>query len=349
MAIFLNILFLIIGMVLLIKGADFFVSGASAIAKRFKIAPMFIGLTVVALGTSLPELSVSIASAIKGSVDMSVGNIVGSNMMNLLLILGIIALIKPVPVNKSSKKIDFPFLIGVTVLLLLFCADIILNGGQSNLISRSECIVFLIVLIIYITILILNAKKEHQQKFKIDENIEKIQLQEPAQEETADNKKKPKKAKKDLKIWQIVLCLTFGLAGVVFGAECVSSTAQFLALKIGMSEALVGLTIVAIGTSLPELATSIAASIKGENDMALGNILGSSIINIALILGVVGSITQIPVSTTILVDMLILTISTIIFSILCMTQKNVNRIIGGIFVFMYVAYMTFAIVRNYCF
>lgn len=347
MAIFLNILFLIIGMVLLIKGADFFVSGASAIAKRFKIAPMFIGLSVVALGTSLPELSVSIASAIKGSVDMSVGNIVGSNMMNLLLILGIIALIKPVPVNKSSKKIDFPFLIATTILLLLFCADTILNGGQSNIISRSESIVFLILIIIYITILIINAKKQ-QQNFEVDKNIEKIQLQEDTQTQTT-NKKKVKKAKKDLKIWQIVLCLTFGLAGVVFGAECVSSTAQFLALKIGMSEALVGLTIVAIGTSLPELATSIAASIKGENDMALGNILGSSIINIALILGVVGSITQIPVSTTILVDMLILTISTIIFSILCMTQKNVNRIIGGIFVFMYVAYMTFAIVRNYCF
>ncbi len=349
MAIFLNILFLIIGMALLIKGADFFVSGASAIAKRFKISSMLIGLTVVAIGTSLPELSVSIASAIKGSVDMSIGNIVGSNMMNLLLILGIVALIKPVPVNKSSKKIDFPFLMGVTVLLLLFSADIILNGGQSNLISRSECIVFLIVLIIYITILILNAKKGHQQKFKIDENIEKIQLQEPAQEETADNKKKPKKAKKDLKIWQIILCLIFGLAGVVFGAKCVSSTAQFLAIKIGMSESLVGLTIVAIGTSLPELATSIAASVKGENDMALGNILGSSIINIALILGIVGTITQIPVSTTILVDMIILTISTIIFSILCMTRKNVNRIIGGIFVFMYIAYMIFAIVRNYCF
>lgn len=347
MAIFLNILFLIIGMVLLIKGADFFVSGASAIAKRFKIAPMFIGLSVVALGTSLPELSVSIASAIKGSVDMSVGNIVGSNMMNLLLILGIIALIKPVPVNKSSKKIDFPFLIATTILLLLFCADTILNGGQSNIISRSESIVFLILIIIYITILIINAKKQ-QQNFEVDKNIEKIQLQEDTQTQTT-NKKKVKKTKKDLKIWQMVLCLTFGLAGVVFGAECVSSTAQFLALKIGMSEALVGLTIVAIGTSLPELATSIAASIKGENDMALGNILGSSIINIALILGVVGSITQIPVSTTILVDMLILTISTIIFSILCMTQKNVNRIIGGIFVFMYVAYMTFAIVRNYCF
>lgn len=175
------------------RAQAFFVSGASAVAKRFKIPPMFIGLTVVALDTSLPELSVSIASAIKGSVDMSVGNIVGSNMMNLLLILGIVALIKPVPVNKSSKKIDFPFLIGVTVLLLLFCADMILNGGQSNLISRSECIVFLIVLIIYITILVLNAKKEHQQTFKVDENIENIQLQEPIQVETTENKKKAKK------------------------------------------------------------------------------------------------------------------------------------------------------------
>lgn len=354
MTIFLNILFLVVGMVLLIKGADFFVSGASAVAKRFKIPAMFIGLTVVALGTSLPELSVSIASAIKGSTDMSVGNIVGSNMMNMLLILGIVTLIKPVPINKSSKKIDFPFLIGITVLLLLFCADTILNGATANVVSRTESIVLLVMLIIYITILIFNTKKEHKLLYDRPESIEPTKEEVKVEETTEnnDNKKSKKrnKEKKDLKIWQIVIYIIFGLGAVVFGAECVSTTAQYLAIKMGMSEALVGLTIVAIGTSLPELATSIAASIKGENSMALGNIIGSSVINIALILGVVGVISPVVVSSTILVDMLILTVCTIIFAVLCMTRKqNINRWIGGILVSMNLAYIAFAIVRNYCF
>ncbi len=338
MEIFLNILFLVIGMVLLIKGADVFVSGASSIAKKLKVPAMFIGLTVVALGTSLPELSVSIASALKKSVDMSVGNIVGSNMMNMLLIFGIVVLIKPVPVSKSSKKIDFPFLIGITLLLLIFSVDVILNGAKENIITRTESIIFLFALVFYITLLILNAKKERKLLYDRPEGIE-------------TNQPENNEGKKDkiLKNWQIALCIILGLGAVVFGAECVSSTAQFLALKMGMSDALVGLTIVAIGTSLPELATSIAASRKGENELALGNIIGSNVINIALILGLVGVITQVSVSSLILVDLLILAGCTIIFSILCMTRKNVSRWIGAILIFMYLAYMAFAIVRNYCF
>lgn len=358
MSIFLNILFLILGMGLLIKGADFFVEGASAVAKRFKIPAMLIGLTIVAIGTSLPELSVSLASAFKHNVDMSVGNVIGSNMMNMLLILGIVMLIKPVPIKKTTKKFDFPFMLGITVLLLLFSADVILNGADANVVSRTESILFLLVLVVYMTITILNAKKEHKLMFENPELEEKLEdlKKEPEENVEEDGKsskrrrKKKVKVKKELQIWQIVVYILFGLGAVVFGAECVSTTAQFLALKIGMSEALVGLTVVAVGTSLPELATSIAASMKGENELALGNIIGSNIFNIALILGAVGTITQIPVSTTILWDLLILTGCTIVFSVLCMTRKEkTNRWIGGVLVAMYVAYLTFAIVRNYCF
>ena len=346
---------LVVGFILLIKGADFFVDGASAVAKRFKIPAMLIGLTIVALGTSLPELSVSLASAFKHNVDLSVGNIVGSNMMNMFLILGIVVLIRPIPVSKSSKKIDFPFLISVTVLLLLFCVDTYLNGESVNIISRTESIILLVALIGYIVLLVLNAKKERKLMYDRPEPIEpdKTKTEETEVESTEEvkgKKKKKKKEKKELKIWQIILCIVFGLGAVVFGAECVSTTAQFLAIKMGMSEMLTGLTIVAIGTSLPELATSIAASVKGENQMALGNIIGSNVINIALILGSVGVITQIGVTTTILVDVLILAVCTIIFSVLCMTRKkDINRWMGAVFIVMYVAYMTFAIVRNYCF
>lgn len=341
MKIFLNVLFLIIGMALLIKGADLFVSGASAVAKKLKVPSMFIGLTIVALGTSLPELSISLAGAIKHTIDMSVGNIVGSNMINMLLILGIVALIKPVPVKKSSKKIDFPFLIGITLLLLVFSADKILNGADINIITRSESLLLLVVLALYMVILIFNVKTEH--KLELEKQLD----MEFSCEETKEVK--PKKVKKELKVWQIIIFIILGLGGVIFGAECVSTTSQFLALKIGMSEALVGLTVVAIGTSLPELTTSIIAAKKGENELALGNILGSNVINIALVLGMVGSISQIPVSNTILIDLVILTACTIIFSTLCMFKDKISRWKGGIFVAMYLAYMTFAIIRNYCF
>ena len=152
-----------------------------------------------------------------------------------------------------------------------------------------------------------------------------------------------------LKVWQIVLYLIFGLAAVVFGGECVSTTAEYLAIKMGMSEALVGLTIVALGTSLPELVTSIVAARKGENDMALGNVVGSNIMNISLILGSVGTIAQAPISATILTDMVILFVSTIIFVICCVQKAKISKPEGILFICMYVAYLTFAIVRNYCF
>lgn len=342
MDIFLNILFLLIGLVLLIKGADFFVDGASAVAKKLKVPALFVGLTIVFLGTSLPELSVGIASAIKGSVDLSVGNVVGSNMFNMLLIIGIVSLFKPINTGDSNKKLDFPFLLVITGLLLLFCADSILDGASGNLVTRTESIILLAILVLYTTILIINTKKDYEAKAVYDKQPKAVV---PNAKPTT---KEPEK-EKELKIWQIVLYLILGLAGVVFGAECVSSTSQFLALKMGMSEALVGLTVVAIGTSLPELTTSVVAAKKGNNDLALGNVLGSNIINITLILGAVGAISQIAVSSAILVDVAILFVCTCVFATLSMTNNKVNRIEGGVLVAMYVAYMAFAIVRNYCF
>lgn len=339
MTILLNLLFLVLGMVLLIKGADFFVRGASAIAKRLKVPAMVIGLTVVALGTSLPELSVSIASAIKHSADLSVGNIVGSNLVNLLLILGIVTLIKPVPIKPASKKIDFPFLMGVTLLLMLFSADSVLDA-TPNVVSRVESIVLLVVLVIYLVLVVRNAMAERQREMAQAKVITPLSPGEAV----------PPAPERVLKVWQIVLCVGLGLGAVIFGAECVCSTAQYLALKMGMSEALVGLTVVAIGTSLPELATSMAAAINGENELALGNLVGSNIMNIALIVGVVGVINPVAISSVILVDMLIMCVTTVGFSVFCLTRKaQVGRVIGGILVAAYVAYLTFAIVRNYCF
>ena len=335
MDIFLNILFLVIGMVFLIKGADFFVSGASAFAKRLKVPSMFIGLTIVSLGTSLPELSVSVVSAISGSVDMSVGNIVGSNLMNMLFILGFVAIAAPVPMSRTSKKIDFPFLIAITGVLFLFSLDTFLDGAASNVLSRTESILLLILLVLYLYILIFNANRKRKRQIKQEMYIGNTQSDEPKE--------------KELKIWQIIVYFVLGLAAVVFGGECVSTTASFLAIKMGMSEALVGLTIVAFGTSLPELVTSVVASKKGENDLALGNVIGSNIINISLILGLVGLIGQAPVSSVILTDMIFLFVTTIIFTCCCVTKDSISKKEGIFFMAMYIAYLAFAIVRNYCF
>ena len=337
MDIFLNILFLVVGMVLLIYGADFFVTGASAVAKKLKVPSLIIGLTIVAIGTSLPEFSVSLISAIGGNMDLSAGNIVGSNLMNMLLILGIVALIKPIPIENSSKKFDLPLMMLVTSLLLLFSADKIINGADSNILSRSECIVFLIIFVFYTIAQIVSAKKSNGEvDYKETSNIESEQ-----QNET-------QKPKKELKGWQIALCLIFGLGAVVFGGECVSSTAKFLAIKAGMSEALVGLTVVAMGTSLPELATSIVAAKKGDMGLSLGNVIGSNIVNIILILGSVGIFGAIPISNLILMDTLILFVTTAIFLSMCYTKSKISRWEGALMLFIYIGYFAFAIVRNYC-
>ena len=340
MTIFLNVLFLVVGMALLIKGADFFVSGASDIAKRLKVPSIFIGLTIVALGTSLPELSVSVTSAIAGNVDMSAGNIVGSNMFNMLVVLGLVALFKPVALNKSTNKIDFPFLIAITGVLTLFGLDSLLDGASSNMLSRTESILLMVLLVLYISILIFNANRTRKRKIKQDAYIRTLngeaEITAPVEE-------------KGLKIWQTIIYIILGLGAVIFGGECVATTAEYLAIQMGMSEALVGLTIVAMGTSLPELVTSVVAYKKGENDLALGNVVGSNIINISLILGSVGLISQAPISTTILTDTIILFVSTIVVVIACLQKKKISRAEGIMFLCIYFAYLAFAIIRNYAF
>ena len=336
MAIFLNILFLIVGMILLIKGADYFVSGASAVAKKMKIPPMFIGLTIVAIGTSLPELSVSITSAIKNDIDLSISNVIGSNMCNTFLILGIVGIFSKIKLGSSTKKIDFPFLLAITSILLLFSLDTFIDGSSNNIVSRTDSIILVIMLILYFSILILNARKERKQSL-----INSFEIQNP------DTNNEPQE--NNLKFWQILLYIIFGLAAVIFGGECVSSTAKFLAIQAGMSDTLVGLTVVAVGTSLPELVTSVVAAKKGENDIALGNVIGSNIVNIALILGLVGLISQIPISANTLIDLIILFTTTIFFAVLCAKKQSIGKPESFVMLFIYISYITFAIIRNYCF
>ena len=306
MEIFLNILFLVLGLIFLVYGADFFVSGASAIAKKLKVPSIVIGLTIVAIGTSLPELAVGISGAISGNIDVAVGNVIGSNISNIFLILGMVAIIFPITFRRSNKKFDLPFLAIVTGALLVFCCDTIFDDFDSNIISGVESIFLLLMFVFYITF---NIKNTRRTKYNIDfsENLVNNEVLH----------------EKELKVWQIVLYVVLGLAAVVFGGECVSRTSQFIASKAGMSDTLIGLTIVAVGTSLPELATSIAAARKHETDIAVGNVL--------------------------IIELCILFALTTFFSLLAIFKKRLSRKDGIIFVVIYILYIAFAIIKNYCF
>ena len=261
MTLFLNILFLIIGMILLVVGADIFVDGSSSVARRLKISALIIGLTIVSIGTSLPELSVSFVAALNHKADMSVGNVIGSNIFNSLVVLGMSALLIPIAVKKSMLKFELPLLIAITA--LVFIVSWLITPKQIGLWVG---IILLMIFIGFITLQIVFAKKEQKQFKQNDDNEEK-------------------ETKKEEPLWKAIIG---GIAAIWFGGECVTSTASYIAKFFGMSEALVALTIVAVGTSLPELVTSIVAAKKGENDIALGNAVGSNIFNIIVIYWICG-------------------------------------------------------------
>ena len=325
MNIVLNILLLIVGFVGLIKGADFFVDGSSALARVFKVPGVIIGLTIVAMGTSAPELAVSTSAAIQGANEIALSNVVGSNIFNLLGVLGVCALICPIPVEKSIIKRDFPFSILITIGLFivtgikLFSGFDFLNTGMLEnigMISRPVGIVLLVVFVGYIGTLIVLAKRN-----KVTEE-----------------------SGKDMPVWKSLLLIVVGLACIIIGGQLVVENAKGIAAALGMSETLIGLTVVAIGTSLPEIVTSIVASKKGENGLAVGNVIGSNIFNILFILGVSATIHPIAVNYASVIDLLILIIVSIVTFILSLTKK-ISRIEGAVMILMYAATVVFAIVR----
>lgn len=316
---------LIIGFVLLVKGADIFVDGSSGIAKFLKIPSIVIGLTIVAFGTSAPEAAVSIIAGINGSNDIAVGNVIGSNMFNLLGVLGISALISPVRVDGQIIKKEFPFMLAATAVFALAAFDTILGTGEINSISRSEAFILLILMGIFLYSVItfaLRSRKENE-----------------ASETESDNEKKPK---------SLLKCIVFtvlGLAGIVLGGQLVVDNASKIAQQFGMSETLVGLTIVAVGTSLPELVTSIVAARKGESDIAIGNVVGSNVFNILFVLAASAAITPMNINSQGLTDLLILFGISLLAYVFCITNKTINRVEGGVLTAMYAGYMAFAIIR----
>lgn len=326
MNILLNVVLLLVGFVALIKGADFFVEGSAAVAKKLHVPGVIIGLTIVAMGTSAPELAVSISAGLTGSNEIAISNVIGSNIFNLIVVLGVCAVMAPVAVDKSIMKRDFPFSIAITLLLAVFISDMILTGksvitdtqARAGGISRWEALIFIILFAVYILITVRNAIKNRQTQ---QEEIE------------------------DMSGIKCAVYILGGIAAVVIGGQLVVNSAREIALFCGMSETLVGLTIVAIGTSLPELVTSIVASSKGQNGMAVGNVVGSNIFNILLILGVSSFIHPISAGMFSLIDICILLVMNVCVFIFATTGKKINRYEGAAMVLMYVAYTAYAIIR----
>ncbi len=316
----LDILLLVVGMGLLIIGADFFVDGSSAIAKALKIPTLIIGLTLVSIGTSLPEASVSINSAIKNMNDMSIGNAVGSNIFNTLFILGVSALFVPLVIDKNMKIFDIPIMVGVYGLLMLMCFVI-----TPYRLDIWEGIILLVLFVSYLMFLVLRAKKDGADTVSLEDG---------------EKEKKPKP------IWLSIILVIAGGAGIYFGGQLVVDNASKIAITLGMSESLVALTIVSIGTSLPELVTSVVAAIKKENDIAVGNVVGSSIFNILFILGMSATISPLVVGVGTLIDTLVMLASGVIIALIAFLSKKVTWWQGAIMLVGFCGFMTYIIIRG---
>lgn len=315
MSVFIPILLLILGMALLIKGADFFVDGASNIAKAMRIPTLIIGLTLVSIGTSAPEFAVSLTASLNGENEISFGNVVGSNIFNTFVVIGISSIITPLVVSKNMKKFDIPILIGIYGLLIIFGFVI-----SPYTIVLWESIILFSLTIIYTVFLILREKKE------------------PQNEEKDEEKKKP--------WWLNLLFVALGLGGIIWGGNLVVDNAVILAEKLHISEEIIGLTIVAVGTSLPELVTSIVAARKGENDIAVGNAIGSNIFNIILILGFCSILTPATVTPNALLDVIIALFSGVVVFVFAFKSNKINRWQGVVMVSMYALYLTFLVLRE---
>ena len=308
---FIQILFILIGFTLLIKGADFLVDGSNAIAKKLHISEIVIGLTIVSIGTSMPELFVSTTSAIEGYSDISIGNIIGSNICNLLLILGLSALIRPLEFQNQTKLIENPMSIFLTLIFLIIC-----NINQN--INRYEGLILIGLFCLFLTYTIIMAKRNQQD----------VILQ------FSDEKSKK------ISIFKNTMFILLGIILLKLGSELVVENAKKIAITLSVSEKVIGLTIVAIGTSLPELVTSVTAAIKGDSDIAIGNIVGSNIFNMLLIVGVSAVINPISYNITYNSQMLILFIgmAMITFFPFVKPKNKLSRFEGLLFVLLYIFY-----------
>jgi len=318
---YLELLLIALGFILLVKGADYLIKGASNIAQRFGISYFIIGLTIIAFGTSLPEFIVNVLSALKGTTDIAVGNILGSNMANLLLIIGISSIIMPIEINIYAKKTDIPYALFSSILLLVLACDMILWGSVENHISRIDGVILLTGFIAFIYFVLRRT---------IDETSE---------EDYYDM---------DFGTLRTIVYISAGVVGLYLGGELIVENAISLARALSISDILISSTIVAFGTSLPELATSLIAAYNHKCDIAVGNIIGSNIFNILWVLGISSIITTMPIRSTLLIDMGLVILASVV--LLALTYIGLENIISwkkGIFMLIfYIAYIAMLVIRG---
>ncbi|MGN0352113.1 MAG: calcium/sodium antiporter [Roseburia sp.] len=308
------VVLLLVGFVFLVKGADFFVEGSSSVAKRLRVPSIIIGLTIVAMGTSLPECAVSVTASITNNNALAVSNAVGSNIFNLMVVCGMCALFTPLAVQESTLKKEFPFSI--------ICALLLGGAGYMGMtLGRVDGAILLVLFAAFLFWMVksaLNARANNQQ----------------AEEEY-----------KILPVWRCILYIVGGAAAIAFGGDFVVDGASVIAASLGLSQTLIGLTVVALGTSLPELVTSIVAARKNEVDMALGNVIGSNIFNILLVLGIAATISPIEFLMENVIDIIILVAVSALVWIFAWTKKKIGRTEGAIMLAVYAAYMVYICIR----
>ncbi len=302
-------LLLALGFAMLVKGADWFVDGAAGVADKLGVPQLVIGLTIVAMGTSAPEAAVSITAALKGNADITIGNVVGSNILNILIILGIVSVIIATPVAKSIIKIDLPFMLVITFVLLGL-------GYTGNQITRLESLVLIALFIGYLAYLFIDAKKTGGSN---------------GDEEEENNKP----------MWKLIIIALLGLVLIVLGSDFTVDAATKIATELGMGTRFIGLTIVALGTSLPELFTSVAAALKGKSDIAIGNIVGSNIFNILFIVGLSAVITPVYFASNFVIDTLVSVAAGVILWLAIFKTKKLTRTAGIIMLLGYAGYFVY--------
>ena len=310
---------LIIGFIVLIKGADIFVDGASSVAGNFKVSKMLIGLTIVAFGTSAPEFAVSVKSLLSGSGDMVLGNVIGSNILNILLILGVSSMFHSLKVKDNTVKKELPITLLMTAIFIVLLSDRLFDKGFNNTFTRSDGIVIILFFLVFVYYLIKMARN------KIDKSQDE----------------------KYMSMKKAILFTILGIAGIIIESNLVVENASAIARTIGISESMVALTIVALGTSLPELVTSITATRKGEYDIAIGNVVGSNIFNIGMVIGapiaIFGGIQQFSINY---IDLITMIISAFLLFIFSYNDRKISKFEGSIFLIMFVTYYGYVIYRG---
>ena len=341
-----NIVLLVLGVIIVLKGADWLTDGAVNIATRFGVSQMVIGLTIVAMGTSMPEFCVSMVSALKGTPDLAVGNVVGSNTLNTLLIVGCSALVAPIMVKRSSVKRDIPFAVVASLLMLLFCLDGAIGRVDAAVLFAGFCL-FMFVTLKYAKTTEGPAAAVATSGAATTTGISEASTSQASSSEASSSETSAPEASQasGTSMLKAVVMLVVGLLCLIAGSNMFVDNASFVASSLGVSDAVIGLTIVAGGTSMPELATSMVSAKKGNSDIAIGNVIGSNVFNILMIIGITGLVKPMHIAGITTLDLIMMLASMLLMWFFCRTTYKVKRWEGAVLTIIYLAYLTWLIMN----